>query len=135
MFVFKVFQGPSDIEKFKKNMREDTYEMIYNFSHIKLGLYAEIKGNLINIKNVTEEYNRGGPIYMHFYGVIVKLLSKHCLFGVICPEILYTTITIFLWFVTDKCFSFIATLIWIFIYVSSFNSIRGIHKKLIFWMR
>lgn len=95
MFVFKRFYDEDLIQHFKSNIIKHTYELKFDFRPRNIGLYSKINRNLINIKNVSEEEDRGGPVFMHFYGIIFK---RKYLLGIVCPQILYTIFTFGLWF-------------------------------------
>ncbi len=134
MFVFKRFYDEDLIQHFKSNIIKHTYELKFDFRPRNIGLYSKINRNLINIKNVSEEEDRGGPVFMHFYGIIFK---RKYLLGIVCPQILYTIFTFGLWFFQDEFlyFKIIALIIWLYIYLSNINSIRYIYDKIVRWMK
>ena len=87
--------------------------------------------NFINIENVSEIETHGSPIFIHFYGVVLK---KKYLLGIICPQILYTLLTFGILFTKDEFlwFKIIALIVWIYVYISDIGSINYIYKKTIF---
>lgn len=133
MFLIKRFNDESSIQHLKSNIIAHTYELKFDIYPRKIGLYSKIIRNIISIKNVCEEEDRGGPICLHFYGVI---FLKRYLLGIICPQMWYTLLTFGIWFVKDEYFhiKIIALIVWIFICLSNIDSINYIRDKLTRWM-
>lgn len=133
MFIAKQFNDEALIQRFKSNIKENTYDLKFSIYPRKVGLHSKIIRNLISVKNVCEEEDRGGPICLQFYGVIFK---KRYLLGIICPELWYTLVTFGICLIKDEYFYFkiIALLVWLFIYFSNMESIKYIRDKLIEWM-
>ncbi len=134
MFVIKRINDESLIQHFKFNIITHTYDLKFDFRPRNIGLYSKINWNLIIIKNVSEEEEHGGPVFMHFYGVIFR---KKYLLGIICPQMLYTIFTFGLLFIREEYiyFKIIALAIWVYIYLSNINSIRYIYDKIVIWMK
>ena len=136
MIVVKKFDDAFHVERFKKNIVSNTNYFKPFLTPSNKGVYAKIIGkNILDIKNVDEMPNRGGPVYLHFYGTIFRLFRKHYLFGFIIPEILYTLFTVFVIFISEEYlfFKIIALFIWMFVYIKSMKAAQDIHQKIDNW--
>ena len=134
MFIIEQIDNESSIQNFKDNITTHSYDLTFSFRPRKIGLYSKIYKNLIIIKNVSEEEDRGGPIFMHFYGLIFK---KRYIIGIICPKMIYTLFTLAICITPYEVISIkiISPIIWFYIYLSNINNGKFIRNKLFEWLR
>lgn len=133
MFVVKKFYNESTVERLKQNIIANTYESKFLVYPKRIGMHSKINGNLICITNVSEEQERGGPVYMNFYGMICK---KKYLIGIICPQMIYSLFTFGVCMITDEYafIKIIALIIWLYIYLSNSNSMHYIYDNIVKWI-
>ena len=72
MFIIEQINNETAVQNFKNNITSHSYDLTFHSHPRKIGLYSKIYKDLIIIKNVSEKEDRGGPIFMHFYGLIYK---------------------------------------------------------------
>ncbi len=66
MFIIEQIDNESSVRNFKDNITTHSFDLTFSFRPRKIGLYSKIYKNLIIIKNVSEEEDHGGPIFMHW---------------------------------------------------------------------
>lgn len=133
MFVFKKLYNESTVENLKQNITSNSYESNFFVYPKRMGLHSKINGNLIHITNVSEEQERGGPVYMNFYGLIFK---NRYLVGIICPQMLYSLFTFGVCIMADEYafIKIIALILWIYIYFSNYKSMCYIYDNIVRWI-
>lgn len=135
MFVFKSFKDTCHVEKFKNIIKASTLNLDHLSSYCQIGFHSKLIGDIINIKDVSEISEHGGPIYIHFYGIILKLFKRNYLIGIFIPEIIYTLFTFIVVVLADEYlyFKIILLVIWLWIYLSNYGRIKNFFAILLRW--